>query len=121
MTREWRIGTSSRTSALLTMCLFALSGCMGTIVSETFSDVGIEFDPACVAAVEAAAAIDPMQDTPDDLDEAIAVCPSLADVESLSELFPAAFDGADVRGFVRNRCTSNEDLAESAVCADVDQ
>ena len=103
------------------MAGFVLAGCAGTIVSETFTDVGIEFDPACVAAFEAAAEIGPARDAVEHLDEAIAACPSLADFESISALMPRALDGADVHGFVFDRCLANEDLAESAVCAEISQ
>ena len=108
--------TLTRASRLFAALMFTLAGCTGTIVSETFTGVGEELDPACVQAVEAAAAVDSMQDTVEDLDESISVCPSLAVLRAVSDLFPNAFDGASVLEFVRNRCALNDELASSAVC-----
>jgi hypothetical protein len=65
-----------------------LTGRVGTVVSETFSEVVEEIHPGCVAAMEAAAAVEPTRDSVEDLDEAIQTCPSLVVFETVSELFP---------------------------------
>jgi hypothetical protein len=73
----------------------------------------------CERAVQAAAAGDEMADTVEDLDPAITACPTLAEIEAASAKYPAAFDGADVREFVANRCLYSSTLKSASICSEV--
>ncbi len=109
------------TTAVTVLCAILLTGCGGTVVSEVFTDVGRAIEEGCLAAVSSAADIDTTQDTVEDLDEAIAACPSLFDLEAAAGLYPDAFDGANVRDVVRTRCAANEELTDGAVCREIAQ
>lgn len=62
-----------------------------------------------------------MEDTVEDLDEAIRACASLAEFEAAAEQFPDALDGTDARTFIANRCEFEPSLADTALCAGVSQ
>jgi hypothetical protein len=66
---------------------------------------------ACGTAVEAAAAVDAMEDAVDDLDPAIAACADLEEFEAATADHPDALDGADATTFVSNRCLYSEAAA----------
>lgn len=73
----------------------------------------------CERLVRRAAEVDVMQDTVTDLDDAILLCDSLADLEAASAKHPDAFDGTPVRDFLANRCR-DEILALAPACRDLD-
>jgi hypothetical protein len=79
------------------------------------------YSEACGQAVAAAAAIDDMQDTVEDLDPAIAVCADFDELVAAFEDYPAALDGVDAQTFVANRCLYSEDasVTSSQICAEV--
>lgn len=79
------------------------------------------FSEACGQAVEEAANVGDMEDTVEDLDEAIAACVDLAELGAAVEQFPAALDGAELETFLSNRCQFSEaqSVLESAICTEV--
>jgi hypothetical protein len=106
------------------------SGCGGADITAEGSDqeaagategTQAVFSDACGRAVEEAANVGDMEDTVEDLDEAIAACVDLAELGAAVEQYPAALDGADLETFVFNRCQFSEDqfVLESAICSEV--
>jgi len=76
---------------------------------------------ACEAAVREAAEVSAMEDTVEDLDDAIRACVSFDEFEAAAEQFPDALDGTVARTFIANRCEFEPSLADSALCAEVSQ
>jgi hypothetical protein len=106
------------------------AGCGGADITAEGSDqeaagategTQAAFSDACGRAVEEAANVGDMEDTVEDLDEAIAACVDLAELGAAVEQFPAALDGADLQTFVSNRCQFSEDqsVLESAICTEI--
>lgn len=98
--QTWRLIT---TALLLALGLAACGGSGGS---------------ACESAVREAAEVSGMEDTVEDLDDAIRECGSLEEFEAAAEQFPDALDGTDARTFIANRCEFEPSLANSALCAD---
>ena len=88
------------------------------IVEVSDEDVHSE---QCGVAVERAAAIDDMEDSVEDLDQAIVACEDLNDLRNATDDHPTALDGVDLETFVANRCMYSEDDAVTAasICAEV--
>ena len=74
---------------------------------------------ACQEAIAKAAAIDAMQDTVGDLDQAIRDCESLQEFAEAAEDYPDALDGVDAETFIGNRCEFEASLAEAAICREL--
>lgn len=74
---------------------------------------------ACERAVRAAADVPAEDATAADLDGAIAVCESLAELEAAAARWPGALDGGDAEERVADRCRSDPVIALSSVCAEV--
>jgi hypothetical protein len=89
--------------------VFALAACGSNGADET----------ACQQALADAAAIEATEDAVENLDEAIRVCASLVDFEAAADAFPEALDGASAREFIANRCSANDELADTALCQEV--
>lgn len=103
--------------------LVLLVGCgSGDPVTEVTSPTGAAYSAECGQAVEGAASVSDMEDAVDDLDPAIAVCTDLDELSAAVDDFPDALDGADVEGFVSNRCLYSEDdeVLSSSICDSVE-
>jgi hypothetical protein len=116
--------------AMLVAFAVLTAGCGGADITAEGSDqeaagategTQAAFSDACGRAVEEAANIGDMEDTVEDLDEAITACVDLAELGAAVEQYPAALDGADLETFVFNRCQFSEDqlVLESAICSEV--
>lgn len=99
-------------SALLLVS--ALVACGGDTGSATISSKS-----ACDAAFRRAAAVDPMQDTVTDLDDAVRACATEDEWRAASEAFPDALDGASPGAFLRNRCDFEPALVDTALCQSI--
>lgn len=75
---------------------------------------------SCVAAFEAAAAVDEMSDTVQDFDPAVVACLTLAAWGAANDAVPAALDGVDPWTFLGNRCDDPAaDLTETPLCQEL--
>ena len=75
---------------------------------------------ACNAAFAAAAAVDVMLDTVEDLDPAVAACTSVAEWRAPAEANPGAIEeGVDPVEFLGNRCSFGEGLRQLGVFREV--
>jgi hypothetical protein len=72
-------------------------------------------ETACEAAFRAAAAVDPMADTNEDLNAAIQACTSLEEWVAASAQHPDALDGVDPESYLATRCARAE-LAGATLC-----
>jgi len=74
----------------------------------------------CDADWAAAAAIDDLSDTVQELDPAVRSCATLAAWGAASDAYPAALDGVDPWTFLGNRCDdSAADLASTPLCREL--
>jgi hypothetical protein len=71
---------------------------------------------ACEVAMAKAAAVDEMQDTVSDLDDAIRACKTVGEMQDADGKYPTALDGGPADTVARNRCKSEPALADSAIC-----
>jgi hypothetical protein len=71
---------------------------------------------ACEAAMAKAAAVDEMQDTVTDLDDAIRACETVGEMQDAAGNYPTALDGVPADTLARNRCKSEPALADTAIC-----
>ena len=97
--------------------LVLATGC--TVTPPRGGQVGADLDTACNGFVKQAAEVDAEADEVDDLDLAIEGCGSIAELESVSRVYPTAFDGVPVRTFVANRCAANDRLADAPICREL--
>jgi hypothetical protein len=74
---------------------------------------------ACDQAIAQAVAIDPASDTVSSVDGSIAGCPSLEAWVAAAERNPDAFGGQDPAAVASERCATNAELANTAVCIDL--
>jgi hypothetical protein len=74
---------------------------------------------ACDQAFAQAMAIDPGSDTVNAVDGAIAGCQSLEAWVVAAKRFPDAFGGQDPATVASQRCAANAQLANAAVCTDL--
>jgi hypothetical protein len=121
----------NRSRIIVAMLVAVLAaGCGGADITAEEPDQGAAgategsqaaFSEACGRAVDEAANVGDMEDTVEDLDEAITACVDLAELGAAVEQFPAALDGADLQTFVSNRCQFSEDqlVLDSAICSEV--
>jgi hypothetical protein len=74
-------------------------------------------ETACQAAFKAAAAIDDMHDSVEDLDPAIRACRTMDEWLAASVKYPKAINaGVDPRIFLANRCFYGTGLAGTPLC-----
>lgn len=98
--------------AIVTMAL-VLAGCSGQMASP----VGGGGETPCEAAFKAAAAIDDMHDSVEDLDPAVRACTTMNEWLAASAKYPKAInDGVDPRIYVGNRCLYGTGLAGTPLC-----
>jgi hypothetical protein len=71
---------------------------------------------ACQAAVQAAAGVAAKRRQPDDLDVAIALCPTSADFAQAVSMFADALAGGEPFAFVAQRCKSQPSLQGAPIC-----
>lgn len=112
-------GRGSRTRRSLTALLLAVAA--ATLLGAcSGADGPTNGAPtACERAVRAAAEVPAANVSPADLDAAIAVCESVAELEEAAERWPGALRGATVEDRATPRCQADPVLALSAVCLEV--
>ncbi|HYI66331.1 MAG TPA: hypothetical protein VEW95_05370 [Candidatus Limnocylindrales bacterium] len=94
-----------------------VAGCSAEpVATEEPAETDTSGFSACERQIRRAAEVDQMHDTVTDLDGAILVCHSLADLERASDMHPAAFDGHSVRDFITTRCNAEPDFQPGPVC-----
>lgn len=99
------------TAVLLLGILVSLVTACGSAVADQ--------QAACDQAFAQATAIEPGSDTVSSFDGAIAGCQSLEAWVASAEQYPDAFGGRDPLAVASERCAAFPELANTAVCADI--
>jgi hypothetical protein len=105
-----------RTVLFLGVLGSSLTGCGSPAIDGNPPAAG---QSACDQAFAQAMAIDADSDTVSGIDGAIAGCQSLEAWVQAAQQHPDAFGGQDPTTLARTRCASSTDLANSAVCTDL--
>jgi hypothetical protein len=110
---------ASRNRRVLVASLVAIAIAMMLAACSGGDDPSNGAPTACERAVRAAAEVPAASVSPSDLDAAIAVCESVAELAEAAERWPGALDGATVERRATPRCQADPVLALSAVCLEV--
>ncbi len=98
----------------MTVLVLAIVG----IVASACTTATADRQTACDRAVAQAMGIDPASDTVDDVDSAIATCPSLETWVAAAQRYPDTVDGQDPTAIANERCGSLQ-LANTPVCVEL--
>lgn len=105
---RWIVGLA------LLLTVVACSG--GATPNPTQTPTQTAAQTACEAAMAKAAAVNEMQDTVTDLDDAIRACTTVDEMQDADGKYPAALEGVPADTLARNRCKSEPALADTAIC-----
>ena len=116
--------------AVLITAALALAACTSSgtlsategleVPAEVASVAGDVISPECDAAFEAAANVDPMQDSVEDLYPAVEACATTAEWEAGFEKHGGAGFVGDALGVLANVCRGAPELSDAALCQEVD-
>lgn len=98
----------------MSVLLLAIVG----IVASACTTATADRQSACDRAFAQAMAIDPASDTVNNVDGAIATCPSVEAWVDAAQRYPDAIDGQDPTAIANERCGSQQ-LATTPVCVEL--
>lgn len=84
--------------------------------AEEPEEPAVETTSACDQAFAAAAQVDEMQDTIDDMLPAVRACDSVEEWKAASAAYPDALDGADAETVLANMCASRDEINDAPLC-----